>query len=574
MKRSLFIKIFMGYVAIIVVLSSYLILLSYSNTRNHYIETLKKDLEEFAVLLTVSVNPLIEDGLFKELDKNVKIVGKETGRRITVIDSDGLVLADSIRNPALMDNHRNRPEVIQALRGPRGSSLRYSGTLEEKMLYVAIPVRMNEGTIVLLRISVFLRDIQNLIGELRKRILIASSIIIIISSAIAFILTRRFYSPIRQLSEAAQSVARGDFSRKVYLKSKDELKELADNYNTMTDKIDSYVKELSAQADELDCIISSIQPGLLVLNNEGKVTLYNESIKTITHTDDLVEKYYWQVLKEAALIDLIKELQSTKGSFNKEFRIADNFVLVSGTYLETLNKTVLVLHDINEMRKVEQIKKDFIVNVSHELRTPLTAIKGYSETIDGVSDENQQYLSIIKGHTDRLINIVEDLLTLSELEEQEAKLEMADINLSDAAEQVLRMFSGQLSKKGLGVKKDIQDNIPFVRADPLRIEQVFINLIDNAIKYTEKGEIKISIYREDGYVISEIRDTGIGISENYINRIFERFYTVDRSRSRKLGGTGLGLSIVKHIINNHGGTIEVESKLGVGTAFIVRLPVG
>jgi len=564
----------MGYVEIIVVISAYLILLSYSSTKNHLIETLKNDLEEFAVLLRVSVNPLIEDGLYGELDNHVKKIGCDTGRRITVIDSDGLVLADSIRIPESMDNHRNRPEVIQALNSPRGSSLRNSGTLQEKMLYVAIPVKMNDGTTILLRISVFLRDIQNLIGELRRRILVAALIIIIISSAVAFILTRRFYSPIRQLSEASQSVAGGDFSRKVFLKGNDELKELADNYNIMTDKINSYVTELSAQADELDCIISSIQPGLLVLNNEDKVTLYNESIKTITHTDDLDEKYYWQVLKEAALIDLIKELQSTKGSFNKEFRIADNFVHVSGTYLESLNKTVLVLHDITEMRNIEKIKKDFIVNVSHELRTPLTAIKGYSETIEGVSDENLQYLNIIRGHTDRLINIVEDLLTLSELEEHDTKLEMLDVNLSEVAEQALKMFSGQLANKGLSIIKDIAEDIPSVRADPLKIEQVFINLIDNAIKYTEKGEIKISIYREDGYTVLEIRDTGIGISEKHTTRIFERFYTVDKSRSRKLGGTGLGLSIVKHIVNIHGGMIEVESKLGVGTVFIVRLPLG
>jgi two-component system phosphate regulon sensor histidine kinase PhoR len=548
--------------------------LSYRNTRNHYIETLKKDLEEFAVLLAVSVNPFIEDGLFKELDAYVKNIGDRTDRRITVINADGKVLADSLSMPESMDNHRNRPEVIQALHGPRGSSLRYSGTLKEKMLYVAIPVKTKYGTTVLLRISVFLSDIQKLLSDLRRRILMAALIIIAVSSAVAFIFSRRFYSPIRELSEAAQSVAEGDFSRKVFLKSRDELKELADNYNIMTDRIGSYVTELSAQADELDCIISSIQPGLLVLNNEGKVTLYNESVKKITHTDDVKEKYYWQVLKEAHLIELIEEFQNTKSSFSREFMIADNYVLVSASYLESLNKTVLVLHDITEMKNVEKMKKDFIVNVSHELRTPLTAIKGYAETIEDVRGENLQYLNIIKGHTDRLINIVEDLLTLSELEEHGTKLELEDVNLGKTAEQALRMFSRQLADKGLGIRKDIAEDVPSVRADPLRIEQVFINLIDNAIKYTEEGEITIRIFREDGHVVSEIRDTGLGIPEQYKSRIFERFYTVDKSRSRKLGGTGLGLSIVKHIVNVHGGVIEFESKPGVGTAFIIRLPVG
>jgi two-component system phosphate regulon sensor histidine kinase PhoR len=245
---------------------------------------------------------------------------------------------------------------------------------------------------------------------------------------------------------------------------------------------------------------------------------------------------------------------------------------VNAVYINSLDKIVINLRDITDIRNLEKIKRDFVVNVSHELRTPLTAIKGYLETIR-VKGDDRHYLEIVKRHTDRLIRIVEDLLTLSELEEKGIRLENEDVDLKAIVENVVKMFEQKIKEKELGIKIIVEDDLPLVTGDSFKLEQVFINIIDNAIKYTDKGEVIITLRREDGYVRAEVKDTGIGIPEKHLSRIFERFYTVDKSHSRRLGGTGLGLSIVKHIVSLHGGRVDVSSKPGGGTVIGFEIPI-
>jgi len=249
-----------------------------------------------------------------------------------------------------------------------------------------------------------------------------------------------------------------------------------------------------------------------------------------------------------------------------------SYYQVSAAYVATLNEIVLVFHDITEIKNLENIKRDFVQNVSHELRTPLTAIKGYSESIEGVDAQTQEYIEVIKRHTERLINIVEDLLILSELQEREHALENEKVRLPEVLEHVLKIFKNRTEKKGITVKTEVDNNLPTIDGDSLKIEQVFINLIDNALKYTDQGEISILMKGVDQKVEIRFQDTGIGIAQKHLLRIFERFYTVDTSRSRRLGGTGLGLSIVKHIIQLHRGSIDVKSIPGSGSTFTVLLP--
>ena len=234
----------------------------------------------------------------------------------------------------------------------------------------------------------------------------------------------------------------------------------------------------------------------------------------------------------------------------------------------------IVLLDVSEIRNVERIKKDFVVNVSHELRTPLTAIKGFVETMlgDVQKQDHKRYLDIIKRHTDRLINIVKDLMMLSSLERQ-SSLEIEDVSLGELIEQTRKVYDQPLKEKGLSLRIEFDDEHIVLKADPFKLEQVFINLIDNAIKYTEQGGISIKVSHEQKYVAIVIEDTGIGMSANHLAKIFERFYVVDKSRSRKVGGTGLGLSIVKHILLLHNATITVQSNVGIGTTFTIHLPL-
>ena len=246
----------------------------------------------------------------------------------------------------------------------------------------------------------------------------------------------------------------------------------------------------------------------------------------------------------------------------------------SATYLASRDEIIAVLHDITDIRGLEKVKRDFVQNVSHELRTPLTAIKGYVETLEEEIDEQYKpYLQVVKRNTDRLIHIVQDLLLLSRLEEEAVRLEPEDVDLAAVIDNALSIFEGRAREKNIRLIREIEGGIPLIRADGYKLEQMFINLFDNAIKYTDRGEVAVSVRGQDSLVRIEVRDTGIGILRQDIPRIFERFYVVDKSRSKKTGGTGLGLSIVKHIVLLHNGTIDVESAPGMGTRFIITLPV-
>jgi two-component system phosphate regulon sensor histidine kinase PhoR len=437
---------------------------------------------------------------------------------------------------------------------------------------LSVPIQ-DEGRVVgVLRAGVTLEELNSLLGTVRLRIFLTALFVFVFSMGVAYFLSKRFSTPVRQLSDAAKNLANGDFRSKVFLEKGDQLKELADNYNTMTDTIRLYVEDISRQKGELNSIISTIHPGLMVLDREGRIKIYNESMETIVNKRDLQGHFYWQVLKEPELFDLIQWVQEQKKNRKDELQIEGHCYRVNVDHLASLSETVLVFHDITDIKNVENIKRDLVINVSHELRTPLTAIKGYAETIEGIDQENNQYLEIIKRHTDRLIKIVEDLLILNELEESGKKVEKERIDLKILVEQVAKMFDSRIIDKKLKLQIHAEEHVPAMQGDLLKLEQVFINLIDNAIKYTDKGQIKITLAAEERYIRAEVQDTGIGIPADHIPRIFERFSTVNKLHSRQLGGTGLGLSIVKHIVNLHGGSIELYSTPGVGTTFVVKLP--
>ncbi|MFH1096870.1 MAG: ATP-binding protein [Candidatus Desantisbacteria bacterium] len=430
------------------------------------------------------VYPFLEKREYQGMGVLVKKTGKETKTRITIICPDGVVLADSENDPKLIENQKNKPEIIGAIKNGFGRSVRYSIVSKKNMLFVALPVirEDNRELVGILRVSLFLRDIDILFAKLQIKILRISIVIIILSLLGALLFSRNLLKPIQRLKIASQKVTGGDFNVRVILKSNDELKDLAESFNRMTEQMKETFEKLSQQNEEL--------------------------------------------------------------------------------------------------RNAERIKRDFVTNVSHELRTPLTAIKGFAETLeDEVDPKSRRHVDIIRVHTDRLITIVQDLLVLSELEGKESNLEFEDVNIVELLENVTNLFTEKIIEKRLELKFVIDENIPHLRANSFKLEQMLINLIDNAVKYTEKGEITISIKQMPGglpqneFVVFEIMDTGIGISEKHLIRIFERFFVVNRSRSRKLGGTGLGLSIIKHIVQLHNGKIIVESTPDTGSKFIVILPI-
>ncbi len=573
MKKSFFLNQIVLLFGVVFTLSVLTMGLVGNSVRRTYRERVKQELTEFSTAFASQVQSLLVEENTESIGRLLSAMSRLTDKQVTVFHSDGSVIADSELAQDEMGDINISPDIQPALRGEIGSSLDENAPGSDQRMYVSVPINDGGRVVGVLRTGVTLGELNSLLGEVRLRVFFTALFVFFFSLGAAFFFSKRFSTPVRQLSEAAKRLANGDFRSKVFLEKRDQLKELADNYNSMTDRIRLYVEDISRQKGELNSIISAIHPGLLVLDREGRIKIYNKSMETIVHKRGFQGHYYWQVLKEPELFDLIQYVQEQKKNRKDELRIDGLCYRVNVDHLVPLNETVLVFHDITDMKNVENIKRDLVVNVSHELRTPLTAIKGYAETIEGIDQENNQYLEIIKRHTDRLIKIVEDLLILNELEEGGNKVEKERIDLRILVEQVLKMFESRLSEKKLKLRIQSDEHVPLIQGDFLKLEQVFINLIDNAIKYTDKGEIKITLASEDGYIRAEVQDTGIGIPVDHISRIFERFYTVNKSHSRQLGGTGLGLSIVKHIVNLHGGSVELRSTIGVGTTFIVKLPL-
>lgn len=339
-------------------------------------------------------------------------------------------------------------------------------------------------------------------------------------------------------------------------------------------KLQYYYTKVSKQKEGFNTIIETIKEAIWIQDEKGIIKTYNSSFAAIIRKDDIKHQYFWNVIRDKSLYDIVDRIYKDPRSLIEEIGFDDKHYLCSTSYSKHNKEIVFILYDITQFRQLETIKKDFIMNVSHELRTPLTSIKGYLETMydEEFDSETSMYLNVIKRNTDRLIYIVNDLLTLSKLEAEKV-LDLERIPIIEFLENIFKIFSQRLEKKNLKLIFNNRSKIKYCTADRYMLEQVFINLIDNAVKYTNEGEIKITMQDKDSALIFHIADNGSGIAEEHLPRLFERFYTVDKSRSRKLGGTGLGLSIVKHIVNQHNGTIEVMSETGKGTEFIINLPL-
>lgn len=568
---SLFSRMTLTFIILIGIFTLLISLFSYYSINQHYLSTLTNHLTNNASIVRTVVEPLIKNGDIEKIDNIIDNLAKNLNIRITVVDISGKVLGDSLRDPQEMENHGNRIEIKGAINKGFGKSIRFSTTVEERMLYVAIPIKEREKTLGIIRTSIFLKDIKFLIKDIRKKIFLSFLITLLISSLTSVLLTKFFTKPIVELKKASIEIAKGNFDTKIPQSNILEIKELAKNFEKMASNIKELVKEIEKERDELRSIIESIREGLVVTDRKGRVILANSSFKELTRLENLAGRYFWEVLRSIELKDMFENISDSQISEIKEINIGSNVYLVSSAILP--EEMIFVFSDITFIKQFEKTKKELISNISHELRTPLTAIKGFVETLEESLKEPEliSFIEIVKRQTERLINILKDILTLSRLEET-FQLRKEKVNLNEIVRNIFKLLDKKINKKGLEVEFS-SEGILEINSDPDLMEQLFINLIENAINYTEKGKIGVSLKKIDSKVRIEVFDTGIGIPEEHIPRIFERFYVVDKSRSKEIGGTGLGLSIVKHIVLLHNGDIKVESKVGEGSRFIIYLPL-
>jgi two-component system phosphate regulon sensor histidine kinase PhoR len=558
---------------------------------NKYDKSLtKKRLLTAANLTTEVLVPALENPQIDDVQSVVSRLGEKTGVRITVIDENGLVLGETDKNPREMENHSERPEIKQAFNNEIGESLRYSTTLQKEMFYVAVPYEAKNGTsLTVIRTSLPLSIIQQTLLPLKSKVIYTGIVLTILALILSLVVSKTTTKSLAGIINISEELAKGNLNVDIPIsESKGEIPKITMALNHMAQKLNEVFKQLSHEKNQIEAVLSAMSEGVMVVSEKGKIILTNNIFKEMFNlTDDPFQKSYWEVLRNKEVIKLIDGvLQNWKPDNKEVFYLypEERYYLANVIPLTSPEREIIVvMFNITEFKKLENIKADFIANVSHELRTPLTAIKGYTETLEEGAFEDPQeqkhFIKIIKRHADRLINIVSDLLVLSEIEgrdvlsQQNENGDLEDVNVNEVIRSSLEALKSNALEKELKVSFNPSDKEHIITASRFLLEQMFINLIDNAVKYTpDHGEVGIEITDKNEYLAIEIYDNGIGIPKDSLPRIFERFYRVDKTRSRKMGGTGLGLSIVKHIVIIHGGKIDVKSEEGKGSRFCISLP--
>jgi len=576
MKQRIFLRVFAGYVALSLLAVLVFALYTLEMARGISHDALTRGLESTARAALVSVRPLLPQGRSPALDALAAAVGREGSVRLTVIDSKGVVLADTEQDPAVMENHSNRPEVISAMSGRVGASSRFSGTVRRWMLYVAVPVIAPGGAVAgIVRASTPAAELEAVSRQGLGSLFLFAAILLAACLVFALLLSRTISSPLRDLAQVVGRFAAGDFRARLHLRRHDEVKVLADSFNAMGERVRSLFEERARRMQELDLIFSSVQQGILVLDRDGRIVRSNKGFEKLAAVVPVEGRTLWEVVRAPRLTEIVQQARVTGYRQSEEVDIGEKSVHCTVERMGEQEELIVVLNDTSDLRRLEALKRDFVVNASHELRTPLTSIVGSLEMLEGaLHGDSARWVETIRRNAERMTAIVKDLLLLSGLEARGAEPSADRVDLERLIRDVTGMFAHRAETQGIGLVLNIPETLPPITADAYLLEQVLVNLIDNALKYTEEGEVRVTCAPEGvDRVRIEVADTGIGIPEESLSRVFERFYVVDKSRSRKLGGTGLGLAIAKHIVQSHVGTIDVESTAGKGTRFTVRLPL-
>ena len=529
-----------------------------------------------------------------EGDAWARRIGERAKARVTVIAADGRVLADSDEASARMENHADRPEIVAALQAGSGHAVRFSHTLGRDLLYYAQTIPLADADRLVLRLAVPMLEVASTFGRFRRDFLVGAAVALVLAAGIAYLWAYRITQPLRRMVEFVQGLSRGEMGQRLSVRRRDELGELADALNRTAADLRSMLQRLEDEGRRLRTIMDSMAEGILVIDGRGRISLVNPAAETMLglRRDRALGQMPLEAVRSVELDDLVKVAARTHGPARAEIALAyPRRRMLAGTAVGLRDEgggvagTVLVLRDVTELKRLEDIRIEFVLNVSHELRTPLTAIRGYAETLLesdlGASKETRRFVEIIQRHADRLGRLLSDLLDLSNIELERAPLHLRPAPLAEVTRQAVASLAPQAERKGIKVGVAMGEDLPPVLADRDRLVQILVNLVDNAVKYTPEGgcvSISANLVPDPQppfpapCVEIVVEDTGIGIPEKDLPRITERFYRVDKARSRELGGTGLGLAIVKHLVETHRGSLRIESTLGRGTAVHVVLP--
>jgi two-component system phosphate regulon sensor histidine kinase PhoR len=577
MKKGIFKRIFILYGLVVLVSGLFGEVYITSAVRENYIDNLKKNLLSQVNLISKSIS-------FTQtsLDNLCKQLRKDTGARVTIILSDGKVIGDSDQDSALMDNHLHRTEIEQSRLFDTGMSIRHSDTLKYNLLYVARRVMRGEDIEGYVRLAVPLKDVDSSVNLLRVRIVLVVISILLATWLFSLWQTDHLRRLLGGITDFSRSLSRGEIDKRLFLKNAGEFNEIADNLTSMSVKLQGMIAENEEEKNRLNVILKSIPDGLLIIDSKGAVVLASSSCREFFGDIPITGRQFFEVVRNQEFSDTVDGVRKDLSPLMTQFWIdspQEKYLSVRVSPLfykeNELPGYVAVFHDITQIEKLEQVRKDFVANVSHEIKTPITAIKGFADTLlEGAIDDKEnaaRFISTIKSNSERINSLVDDLMTISKIELGVIRVEKSMIDVEDVFNNVMEICRDKAAGKNLYLKSSNRAEIREISADKNRLMQVLTNLVDNAVKFTETGGVTFGIDREGEKKFLFVEDTGIGIPPKYLPRLGERFFRVDPARSRKMGGTGLGLAIVKHLVRAHGWSMEIESTPGRGTKVKIRL---
>ncbi len=583
-------KITKYYLILIVVVITCTVIFTSQIWKKFYKEEVENKLQGIGLsiqyhLLDADISSKIDyDSLAKDFSNyyNHNIKYPDNNLRVTIIDYKGNVLGDSEADYTQMENHYARKEVQKAITGNIGKDIRSSITLKSDLLYMAIPVEQL-GVIVRVSVPLVQLNIINRLTWFYSILIIISALIltVIVSSKIA----ESVIQPLNDIINASNEISIGNYSKRITLASNDEVGQLALQFNEMASKLDETIYDLNSKKIEVLSIVESITNGIVAVDKDNKIILINPAAFVAFNMDKnskATGEHISEHIRNNRVNLLLKESIEQNKPLESEISVDDKILLIKTAPISPKNGTIknsgwiISIQDITKVRKLEHLRTEFVSNVTHELKTPITSIRGFVETLKNGAinkpDVSVRFLDIIDIEAERLHELINDILSLSEIESKLSDADLENISLSPIIEEVFGVMQNIANDKNILLKNNIAEKI-FIKANRNRMKQLVLNLVDNAVKYNVRnGTVTVDAHKVAGKVIISVKDTGIGIPAEHQPRIFERFYRVDKGRSRDMGGTGLGLSIVKHIINLYNGDIKVNSKVGTGTEFIIQLP--
>ncbi len=581
MFRSIQWRIAIPFILLIVVSTSVLGIYLTSFARNSQLENLRLRLEDEAKITAEASLPTFL-GQGGDLDTLAKKLGMEIDARVTIIALNGTVLGDSQEDPATMDNHATRPEVIDALASGLGESTRYSTTLGEMMMYVAVPITNQSNIVGVARVALPLATVENSLNQVTLIIILAVVVMAVLAIVAAVLISRATTRPLREITKASKRIASGELGQKIPVRTRDETGQLAQAFNEMSSNLNTLVGDISIEKTKLQTVLANMADGVIMADVEGKIVLANQATGKLFGfpEKDVINTPLIEVVHDHEADEILKLCLRTSQTQTVQFEsvISKRFIRAIAIPLieDRLTGALLLFQDLTDLRSLQTMRRELIGNISHELRTPLAGIKAMIETLkEGAIDDKQataDFLSRIYSEVDRMTQMVSELTELSHIESGHAELRISPVNLNLLVQEVVAQLNPLAQRQQVTITTDLDTDLPIVRADNDRIRQTLTNLVHNAIKFNHLGgKVTVSTKADRESVTVSVCDTGIGISKEDLLHVFERFYKADKARPR--GGSGLGLAIAKHTVQAHGGNIWAQSEEGKGSTFSFNLPL-